>query len=137
MGFFLIQLMLKPVEYGLTSNSVSYVGDKNLKLLATLFVYVCRQVYVPPSSKNPPVRYTLYSTSEHYIYNKWYFHFVLGGSCIKLHNATGVQCPQPVPYEIGRFLYQDDDMQPIFKKLKKSFDYSEVTAKGCIVNKFT
>lgn len=43
--FNLLQIMLKPVEYGLTSSQITYKAEKNLKVVASLFVYLLRKIY--------------------------------------------------------------------------------------------
>ncbi|XP_013384150.1 relA-associated inhibitor [Lingula anatina] len=77
-------LLMKPLDYGLSTTVLSEVGERNLKLLATIIVYLIRVVAVPRK-----------------------------------------QTPLPIPYEISKFLYTDEEMKFILSKLKKSLDYAE------------
>ncbi|ELU01749.1 hypothetical protein CAPTEDRAFT_222017 [Capitella teleta] len=78
------KLLLKPVEYGLSSSQITFKAEKNLKMVATLLIYLLRKVYAKDKKVIPPL-----------------------------------------PHEIGRFLFRDDEMSVAVKKLKNSFEYAE------------
>lgn len=77
-------LLMKPVDYGLSNQSLSDVGERNLKILATTILYLVRRV-----------------------------------SALK-RNAI-----LPMPGEIAKYLYTDEEMRSIYARLQRSFNYAE------------
>ncbi|XP_078661262.1 uncharacterized protein LOC144905460 isoform X4 [Branchiostoma floridae x Branchiostoma belcheri] len=79
-------LLMKPLDYGLSTTMLDDVGERNLKLLATLFLNLVRRASVPAKEQ-----------------------------------------PWPVPVELQRFIFSDEEMRQIYgnSKVKKSLEYAE------------
>ncbi|XP_066300473.1 uncharacterized protein [Branchiostoma lanceolatum] len=79
-------LLMKPLDYGLSTTMLDDVGERNLKMLATLFLNLVRRASVPAKEQ-----------------------------------------PWPVPVELQRFIYSDEEMRQIYSnsKIKKSLEYAE------------
>ena len=43
----MFQLLMKPIDYGLVSDKVDNVAQRNLSVLSTIFIYIIRKVSVP------------------------------------------------------------------------------------------
>ncbi|KAL5010441.1 hypothetical protein ScPMuIL_012746 [Solemya velum] len=76
-------LLMKPVDYGLSSRPLTDVGERNLKFVASIVLYLIRRVSV--------VRTRI----------------------------------MPLPYEISKYLFSDDEMKGVYSRLEQSFLYSE------------
>ncbi|KAF6025758.1 C21orf58 [Bugula neritina] len=44
-------LLMKPLDYGMSSTLLDEIAEQNLRLLASIFVYIVRKVSVPANSK--------------------------------------------------------------------------------------
>ncbi|KAK3106313.1 hypothetical protein FSP39_017496 [Pinctada imbricata] len=77
-------LLMKPVDYGLSSQQLTDVAERNLKVIASTLLFLVRRVSV----------------------------------------SRG-RAMMPMPGEIARYLYTDEDMRPIYSKVAKSFNYAE------------
>lgn len=77
-------LLMKPVDYGLSSSQLTDVAERNLKILATTLLYLVRRV-----------------------------------------SGSRGRAMMPMPSEIAKYLYTDEEMRPVFSKMARSFNYSE------------
>ncbi|XP_063424414.1 uncharacterized protein LOC134708059 isoform X2 [Mytilus trossulus] len=77
-------LLMKPVDYGLSSQQLSDIAERNLKILATTLLYLVRRV-----------------------------------------SGSRGRAMMPMPSEISKYLYTDEEMRPVYGKMAKSFNYAE------------
>ncbi|XP_059144578.1 uncharacterized protein LOC131931750 [Physella acuta] len=81
---FITTLLMKPVDYGLSNDPLTDVGERNLKILATCLLFIVRRVSVRRES---PML--------------------------------------PMPGEVARYVYADEEMRPVHLRLRRSYEYCE------------
>ncbi|XP_067686740.1 uncharacterized protein [Haliotis asinina] len=77
-------LLLKPIDYGLSTEPLSDTHQRNLKVLSTVMLYVVRKASGP---KGQPI--------------------------------------MPVPGEVVKYVFRDDEMRGIHLSLRKTYEYCE------------
>ncbi|XP_055901593.1 uncharacterized protein LOC106052884 isoform X4 [Biomphalaria glabrata] len=81
---FITTLLMKPVDYGLSNETLSDTAERNLKILASCLLFLVRRVSVRRES---PML--------------------------------------PMPGEVARYVFADEEMRPIHLRLRRTYEYCE------------
>nr|KAG5698723.1 hypothetical protein BaRGS_008497 [Batillaria attramentaria] len=79
-------LLMKPIDYGLSTEALTDVAERNLKVLSTIMLFLVRRVSTPPDA---PM--------------------------------------MPMPGEVARYVYTDEEMRNVHLRLRRSYEYCEVS----------
>ncbi|XP_060572416.1 uncharacterized protein LOC132730491 isoform X2 [Ruditapes philippinarum] len=77
-------ILMKPLDYGLCSEPLSEVAERNLRIVASAILFLVRR--------------------------------------ISIQRGRGIM---EMPSEIGKYLYSDDEMQHVYSRLSRTFNYCE------------
>ncbi|XP_045209493.2 uncharacterized protein LOC123561292 isoform X8 [Mercenaria mercenaria] len=77
-------ILMKPVDYGLSSEPLSEIAERNLRILASTILFLVRR--------------------------------------ISIQRGRGIM---DMPAEISKYLYSDNEMQYVYSKLSRTFNYCE------------
>lgn len=77
-------ILMKPIDYGLSSQALSDVAERNLRIVASTMLFLVRRM--------------------------------------SIQRARGIM---EMPVEIAKYLYSDEEMQHVYSKLSRTFNYCE------------